>query len=302
LAVLSPFHVESVPAHNGERTRQQRSHAGALAANIERGTSPRNSGDRTRALAPAACGLHILRMGIHREGDRITIGVNADHAMVLAAVLVGLLGGAGLFVGIRTVQRIHSSAAAARLVPDSTGFAAAVPAVVRTAGRPSRGPGDAPVTIVEFTDYECPFCRRHATEILPAALARYGDSVRYVVRNFQLAALHPLAIAAAEAAECAYRQGRFWEYHDALLRETGPLSEARIRAPAAAVGLDLTSFEQCRKAEDTRDAVARDLLDGWELGVAGTPTLFVNGRRLRGVKSAEELERYIALALKGDGG
>jgi protein-disulfide isomerase len=241
-------------------------------------------------------------MDIRREGDRIAIAVNANHALVVAAVLVGLLGGAGLLLGIRTVQRVRNSAAAAHLVGDATGFVTAVPATVRTAGRPSRGPSDATVTIVEFTDYECPFCRRHATEILPAVLARYGDSVRYVVRDFPLAALHPFAIAAAEAAECAYRQGRFWAYHDALLRDTGPLSEARIRDQAVAVGLDLQAFEQCRRAEDTRTAVARDLLDGWELGVNGTPTLFINGRRLRGVKSAAELEGYIAQALNAGGG
>jgi len=241
-------------------------------------------------------------MRIHREGDRLAIVLNANHAMVVAAVLAGLLGGAGLFLGIRTVQHLRGSAAAARLAGDTTGYAEAVPAAVRTADRPSRGPDDAPVTIVEFTDYECPFCRRHATEILPAVLARYGDTVRYVVRNFPLAALHPFAIAAAEAAECAYGQGHFWEYHDALLSETGPLSDAGIRARAAAVGLDLASFEGCRHGEEARTAVARDLLDGWELGVNGTPTLFINGRRLRGAKSAEELERYIALALKDTAG
>ncbi len=237
-------------------------------------------------------------MEIHRKGDRIAIALNANHAMVVAAVLAGLLGGAGLFLGVRTVQRIRSSAAAARLAGDAADYADAVPAAVPITDRPSRGPVDAPVTIVEFTDYECPFCRRHATEILPVVLTRYGDSVRYVVRNFPLAALHPFAIAAAQAAECAYRQGRFWEYHDALLRDTGPLSDAVLRAHAAAAGLDLAAFESCLQAEETRTAVARDLLDGWELGVNGTPTLFINGRRLRGAKSAEELERYIALALK----
>ena len=90
---------------------------------------------------------------------------------------------------------------------------------VPVAGRPSWGPEDAPITIVEFTDYECPFCQRHATETYPMIKADYGGRIRYVVRNFPLSSIHPHAQKAAEAAECAFDQGLFWEYHDKLFAE-----------------------------------------------------------------------------------
>jgi protein-disulfide isomerase len=240
-------------------------------------------------------------MRISRDGDRIAVSVNANHAIVVAAVVVGLLGGGALYAGVRAVQRARLTAQLARQAGDVPTLAEIDPVAVGSAGRPARGPSDAPVTIVEFTDYECPFCRRQATEVLPAVLARSGDRVRYVVRNFPLAALHPLAIAAAQAAECVDHQGRFWDFHDALMRERRPLTVARIREQAAAVGVDAGAFEQCWQAEATRAIVARDLLDGWELGVTGTPTLFINGRRVRGALTAHQLEDYIDQALAAGG-
>lgn len=174
-------------------------------------------------------------------------------------------------------------------------------ATVATDGRPFRGAADAPVTIVEFTDYQCPFCRRFARETLPRLLERYGDRLRYVVRNFPIPSLSANALPAAEAAECAHRQGRFWEYHDALFRADGRLTATGVLALAREVGLDPEAFGRCVNERATRDVVARDILDAWELGVAGTPTFFVNGRAVRGLRSLEEMGKYVELALESDG-
>ncbi len=109
------------------------------------------------------------------------------------------------------------------------------------------------------------------------------------------------ALTAAEAAECAHRQGRFWEYKEALFSETEALSDELLLAQAMAIGLDAEPFGRCLRDAATRDVVERDILDAWGNGVTGTPTFFINGRRFRGVRSLEELEMYVTLALQADG-
>ncbi len=219
--------------------------------------------------------------------------------MVAAAVLVGVVGGVGLFLGGRAIRR-SPDRRSIDVIADSAAWSQASRFDVAREDRPARGRADAPVTIVEFTDYECPFCRRHATETLPSLLDRHGDRIRYMVRNFPIPALHAHAVVAARAVECAHQQDGFWEYRNALLRETGALTVERVRAHAVATGLDEGVFARCLDDRTTRAMVAQDLLDGWEHGVTGTPTFFINGRRFRGARSLEELERYIELALRVD--
>lgn len=230
-------------------------------------------------------------MNLQREGDRIVLAVRTRHVtaaglgLAAAALTLGLvlLGRAG---------RATGDAASA----DSLAWAAAPRFDVTVADRPFRGPDDAPVTIVEFTDYLCPFCRRFAKETLPGVLGRYGDRVRYVVRNFPVQPANALAIPAAEAVECAHRQGRFWEYRDALFKGTQPLNAERWLAYARPAGLDSAAFGRCVAARATQLVVERDLLDAWSYGVSGTPTFFINGKRFRGLRSREQLERFIEFA------
>lgn len=155
-------------------------------------------------------------MEIQRDGDRVAVVMKASHLTTAAIVLAGVIGGAGLFLGVRAMGLVPTRSPVAETRADSA-WREAPRFEVATADRPFRGPPNAPVTIVEFTDYGCPFCRRHATEILPGLLERYGDTIRYVVRHFPIPALTVNALAAAEAAECAHQQGRFWEYKEALL-------------------------------------------------------------------------------------
>jgi len=238
-------------------------------------------------------------MEIKREGDHVTVVAKTSHVQASVAVAVGIAVGLGMYFGIGAL-RSGGDAANDELLPDSAAWAVTPRFEVATDGRPSLGPAEAPVTIVEFVDYECPWCREHATQVLPRLLERNADAVLYVVRHFPFPALHPNAMIAALAAECAFEQDGFWEYRAAIFGEEPPLTRARLREHAAAVGLDLGGFDACLESESARQAVAHDLLDGWELQVSGTPTFFVNGRRLRGEIQLEEWERYLEIARRAE--
>jgi protein-disulfide isomerase len=240
-------------------------------------------------------------MEIRRDGDRTTVVLRTSHLKTAAIVVAGVIGGAGLFLGVRTFGAAPSRGPDADTTADSAAWRHAPRFDVASDGRPFRGRIGAPVTIVEFTDYGCPVCRRHASEVLPGLLDRYGDTIRYFVRHFPIPALTAHALAAAEAAECAHQQGKFWEYRKALFRQTGELSEETLRAQAAAAGLDAGQFTHCLEEGATREAVERDILDAWRHGVTGTPTFFINGRRFQGARSLEELGEYIEFALQDPG-
>ena len=227
--------------------------------------------------------------------------LKARQLRAVLAVLFGVAIGLGVYFGFSAL-RGASDGDTAGAAPDPASWSSSPHFDVATDHSPVRGPPEAPVTIVEFTDYECPFCREYVTTVLPALLERYGDSLRYIVRNSPNPVTHAHAVTAAEAAECAHRQGRFWEYHDALFEDRDTLTVERLRAHAVDLGLDARAFGQCLDDGAAHDIVARDLLDGLQNGVSGTPTFFVNGRRMRGMKTLEEMEAYVALALRADGG
>ena len=151
-------------------------------------------------------------------------------------------------------------------------------------GRPYRGPADAPVVLVEFADYECPFCGRFFRETYPTLISEYGDRMRYVFRNYPLSNLHPNASKAAEGGECAFDQDMFWEYHDLLLQRQAALDVPSLKRYAAELGLDLERFSTCLDSGQKIDVVATDLQDGLGYGVTGTPTFFINGRKLVGAQ------------------
>ena len=162
---------------------------------------------------------------------------------------------------------------------------------------PSAGPADAPITIVEFADFQCPFCRR-MEPTLKKVMAEYPKQVRLVYRQFPLSEIHPQALHAAEAALCAKRQGKFWEMHDAIFTDSAPLGTDSLRAIAARVGLDEDAFEQCVRDPEVDKAINVDLHAGEELGVRATPTLFVNGRFLEGGVPEEQVVALIEDELK----
>jgi protein-disulfide isomerase len=152
---------------------------------------------------------------------------------------------------------------------------------------PRRGPEDAPVTLVEFADFECPFCRRVAPTLAELDAARPG-TVRHVFKHLPSAA-HPHALDAAIAAECAHAQGLFWEMHDALFAPGADLGDAGLQLAADAAGLDAEAFAACRTGEAPRAAIAADLAAADAAGVFATPTFFANGRGFVGAGTLDEL-------------
>ncbi len=155
----------------------------------------------------------------------------------------------------------------------------------------ARGLREAPVTIVEFSDFQCPYCRSVVATLKDVA-ARYPDRVRWVFRDFPLENLHPEAPLAHEAARCAGDQGKFWPYHDVLFAETNLTPDA-LKRYAAQVGLEASAFAQCMDSRRHRAAVAADVAAGAQLGVTGTPTFFINGRPLVGNLPLAEFQRVI---------
>lgn len=157
---------------------------------------------------------------------------------------------------------------------------------------PSQGPEDAPITLVEFSDFECPFCVR-VLPTLEQVRATYPDQVRIVYRQFPLNAIHPNAQLAAEASLCADAQGMFWEMHDAIFEVRGKANAAELKAMAADLGLDPELFDACLDSREFRDRVAEDVEAGRNAGVSGTPAIFINGRYLSGAQPFTVVQRVI---------
>jgi protein-disulfide isomerase len=158
-------------------------------------------------------------------------------------------------------------------------------------GHPSRGPETAPVTIVEFSDFECPYCKR-VVPTLDQVEEKYGEQVRVVYRHYPLSS-HPNAQKAAEASLCARDQGKFWEMHDLMFEEQRNLAEADLKEKAARLELDAAAFADCLDSDRHAEAVQSDMRDGSLAGVDGTPAFFVNGRFLSGAVPFETLAALI---------
>jgi len=162
---------------------------------------------------------------------------------------------------------------------------------------PGRGPEDAAVTIVEFSDFQCPYCARFQEETLPQILSNYGDKVRFVYRDFPLTSLHANALNSAEASECADDQGKYWEYHDLLFQNQAALDVESLKSYAASLGLDTAAFDDCLTSGKYAQEVAKDLQDGTNAGVQGTPSFFVNGMPIRGAQPYAAFQVAIEAAL-----
>lgn len=148
------------------------------------------------------------------------------------------------------------------------------------AGAPSRGADDAVVTIVEFSDYECPFCIKYTREILPAVDEAYvaTGKVRYVFRDFPIDQLHPEAIRAHEAAQCGAEQGRFWDLHYRLFSAPGTHTAEQLAARASEAGVNLPNWQSCMESGRTRPGIERSVETAAGLGATGTPTFFIGLR------------------------
>jgi protein-disulfide isomerase len=165
---------------------------------------------------------------------------------------------------------------------------------------PSRGPAGAPVTLVEFSDYQCPFCKR-AHETIEQLVAAYPNDIRLVFMDYPLP-MHNRAAAAAEAARCAGEQGKYWEYANNLMKANGDLSDDNLKARATELTLDAPAFEACITSAKHEPAVQSDFTEGNRVGVSGTPTFFINGRMMVGAKGLEDFKQIVEDEIRRAGG
>jgi len=157
---------------------------------------------------------------------------------------------------------------------------------------PSEGKADAPVTVVEFSDFQCPFCQR-VWPTLKQLRMKYGDRMRLVWKDFPLTQIHPQAFVAAQAGNCAREQGKFWEYHDKMFGNQSALQPANLKQYAADVGLDTAKFDQCLDSSKYEARVQAALGVGGQLGITSTPTVYVNGRMINGAQPIEVFQSVI---------
>ena len=162
---------------------------------------------------------------------------------------------------------------------------------------PSLGREDAPITIIAFADYQCPFSSR-GTALLKDLVAKKDDNIRLVLRDFPLPS-HKNAKMAAEAAECADEQGKFWEYSDLMFSHQQSLSRENLQEYAARIGVHREQFEECLNSGKQRQEVDKDILDAKMAGISSTPSLLINGYYIAGIPSLDYLEEVITTIENG---
>jgi predicted DsbA family dithiol-disulfide isomerase/Skp family chaperone for outer membrane proteins len=163
---------------------------------------------------------------------------------------------------------------------------------VATAGFPTRGPVDAPVTIVEFSDFECPYCG-NLYPTLKLIESNYAERVKVVYRQFPLTNIHPNAQKAAEASLCANDQQKFWELHDAMFQDQQHLTVEALKRKAEQLKMDSTVFNECLDSGKHAETIRKDIIDGVRAGVSGTPAMFINGRFLSGAYPYGDISKVI---------
>jgi protein-disulfide isomerase len=163
---------------------------------------------------------------------------------------------------------------------------------------PTRGPADAKVTIIEFSDFQCPFCSR-AHDTVEEVMRSYAGKVKLVYRQMPLTQLHPNAMKAAEASLCAHEQGHFWEYHDTLFKNQTALEPGKLKEYATQLGLDGSKFTACLDGNNKSETVRADMKEAEAAGVSGTPAFFINGVFLNGAVPMDEFREVIDAELAG---
>lgn len=228
-----------------------------------------------------------------QEKNTITLKRNQFYM-----ILVVLAFGVGLLVGYTWGSSTVSAAAAPVAVQQAAATQVPRRVDISTEGYPSQGPANAPITIVEFSDFQCPFCRKFHEETYQALLDAYPGQIRFVYRNFPLTNIHPEAFPSAVAALCANDQGDFWGYHDKLL-SSADLGQAVYIQYATDLGLDVAAFQECLSSGKHDTAISKDSEDALIIGVGSTPTFYINGYRVEGAYPLEYFKQVIDQELAG---
>jgi Na+/H+ antiporter NhaA/glutaredoxin len=231
--------------------------------------------------------VSLLISDLAFSGERLAQAkLGALATLVLAPVLT--------WIALRLVRRLPAALRArqiARTAPDILDLSDEVDPEHDHV----RGPADAPVTLVEYGDFECPYCGQ-AEQVIRELLSAHGDDVRYVWRHLPLNDVHPNAQLAAEAAEAAGAQGRFWEMFEILLTHQGALTVADLERDASELGLDVERFVEELRRRQHASRISEDVTSADESGVSGTPTFFINGRRHYGAYDIETLTDAVRAA------
>jgi protein-disulfide isomerase len=165
---------------------------------------------------------------------------------------------------------------------------------------PVFGPDDAPITIIEFSDYECPYCQRWHVQVWPRLLEAYPDQIRLVYRDFPLTNIHPNATPAASAANCAFEQEKYWEYNELLFSGRYEFNKNSYQDIATEIGLEMDPFNECLESGRHNEEVMADFEFAANLGVSSTPTFFVNGIPVVGAQPFEVFSQLIDSELAGE--
>lgn len=171
---------------------------------------------------------------------------------------------------------------------------------VPTEGFPSIGPKDAPIVIVEFSDFQCPYCKQFFDKTYKQLLAAYPEKIRFVFRHLPLTSIHPEAYPAAEASMCANEQNSFWEFHDKVFENQDKLGRELYLQIASDLNLDMPAFEDCIITGKFKAFVQQDSDYAVNLGIQSTPTFFINGLALVGAQPIETFKQVIDMELAGE--
>lgn len=246
--------------------------------------------------------------GTNQDSDTVTFRIKKTYLHVVLAIVIGFGGGFGIakvFFSPTSADETLSNPEqssppqAGTVAPAPTGVAPPQDPVVEISveGRPFLGQEDAAVTVVEFTDYQCSFCRRYFLETASQLLSQNVEKIKYVVLNFPLSSIHPQAQEAAEAAECASDQEKFWEYHDLLFENQSALDTASLKDYAADLSMDTEVFNTCLDSGAKTEQVQNDFQVGVSAGVQGTPTFAINNQLLVGAQPLDAFQARIDAAL-----
>jgi protein-disulfide isomerase len=231
------------------------------------------------------------------------VGQDRNSASIVAALIIGIAVVVGALLIRSSVERATQELAAVEEALREIELAGSPPAraptrpdpnrryPIDTQGSPVRGNPQAKLAIVEFSDFQCPFCNR-VVPTLKQIESEYGDGVRVVFKHLPLP-MHAKAPAAHAAAEAAHRQGRFWEMHDLIFADQRNMSPERYLEYAARIGLDLERFERDVESADVKRKIDADTAEAARLGVTSTPAFFVNGRYLRGAQPFQAFKALV---------